>query len=150
MVQHGGGRDRLSLRADFSIPVAVGSLAPQTNGMELMVEAGSGLRKIQAMLPAGSRWLVHRGRWIYHDRTGSVAGIRRLQVIDRSRGGVPEVVVTVSGLAGPYPVASADLPVAVTVVLGDAASGLAGACGRHAFDGGACNSARGGTRLVCR
>jgi cysteine-rich repeat protein len=151
MVQHGAsGRDRLALRADFSIPMAVGSLTPGATGMELMLDDGAGQRKVHVTLPPGPRWVTRRGRWIYKDRTGSVAGIRRLQVLDRSRGGVPEVVVTVSGQRAPYPVTSGDLPVAVTILLGDSASGLAGACGRHAFDAAACLSSRGGTRLVCR
>jgi len=46
--------------------------------------------------------------------------------------------------------AQADLPLALTIVLGDQTSGLAGACGRHAFDGAACDTARNGTRFVCR
>jgi cysteine-rich repeat protein len=151
MVQHGvSGRDRLALKADFTIPMAVGSLSPATTGMDLMFDDGTGARKLHVTLPPGPRWLTRRSRWIYKDRTGSVAGIRRFQVVDRSRGGVPEVVVTVSGQRGPYPVTPSDLPVAVTIVLGDNAAGLAGACGRHAFDAGTCSSTRAGTRLVCR
>ena len=144
------GRDRLALRAGFAIPMAVGSLAPPATGMELMLDDGAGARKLKITLPPGARWVTRRGRWTYKDRAGSVAGIRKLQVVDRTRGGVPEVSVTVSGRSGPYPVTSSDLPVAVTIVLGDSASGLAGACGRHAFDGGVCAASHGGTRLICR
>ncbi len=151
MVRHGApGRDRLTLRADFDIPMKVASLPLGTTGMELMLENGAGAMKLQVTLPPGPRWASRHRRWTYRDRTGAVAGIRKLQVIDRSRGGVPEVVVTVSGQKGSYPVTPADLPVDAIIVLGDNASGQAGACGRHAFGGGSCASTQAGARIVCR
>src|SRR5262249_8555592 len=42
-VQHGaGGRDRLSLRGDFEIPMSVASLPLGTTGMQLMVQNAAG------------------------------------------------------------------------------------------------------------
>jgi hypothetical protein len=60
---------------------------------------------------------------------------------------VPEVDVKATG-RGSYGDATAALPPTVTVVLGDDASGLAGACGRYTFAGGACNPGR--SRIVCK
>jgi len=62
---------------------------------------------------------------------------------------VPGVNVTVTGRNGSYPLAFADLPLAVTIVLGDATAGQAGSCGRRSFDAGSCANMRGGARLVC-
>src|SRR5439155_1286574 len=58
----------------------------------------------------------------------------KLEIADDSRGGVPGVNVTVTGRNGSYPLAFADLPLAVTIVLGDATAGQAGSCGRRSFD----------------
>jgi len=55
----------------------------------------------------------------------------------------------VTGRNGSYPLAFADLPLAVTIVLGDATAGQAGSCGRRSFDAGSCANMRGGARLVC-
>jgi len=104
---------------------------------------------VGATLPPGSHWTTRRGRWLYRDPSGAVDGIRRLEILDVSRGGVPEVVVTVTGRNGSYPVTSAALPATLTVVLGDEASAVAGACGRRGFDAGGCNSSHGGAKLVC-
>jgi hypothetical protein len=68
---------------------------------------------------------------------------------DRTVGGLPEVVVRVSGRHGTYLVASPDEPPTLTIVLGDAAAGQAGICGRYTFGGAACVSWRRGTRLTC-
>jgi cysteine-rich repeat protein len=142
------GRDRLSLVAGFGISVPVGTLAPGTTGVALLVQDGAGDAKLDSVLPPGPRWRAHRGRWVYRDGAGTVAGIRRFEIADRTRADTPEVSVTLTGRNGPYDLGSADLPLALTIVLGNDASGLAGACGRHAFDPGSCSSTR--TRLVCR
>ena len=150
-VQHGAGsgHDRLALRADFSIATPVESLSPPTTGMAIELEAADGTMVVDATLPPGSHWSSHRGRWLYRDPSGAVDGIRRLEILDVTRGGVPEVVVTVTGRNGSYPVTSAALPATLTVVLGDDASAVAGACGRRGFDASGCNSSHRGAKLVC-
>jgi len=61
---------------------------------------------------------------------------------------VPQVQVLLSGRDGDYVVGTDALPLALTVVLGDATAGAEGACGRHTF--GVCAAARGGTRVTCK
>src|SRR5438128_1157895 len=143
------GRDRLSLKAEFAIPSAFATLDPAATGMSLLVEDGAGGYKLALTLPPGAHWIARRGRWLYRDRAGSVGGIRRLEIANDSRGGVPGVKVSVTGRNGSYPLAFADLPLAVTILLGDATAGQAGSCGRRSFDAGSCSGTRGGTRLVC-
>jgi len=149
--QHGAsGSDRLSLRAEFAIPSAFGTLDPAATGMSLLVENAAGDDMLALTFPPGAHWIGRRGRWLYRDRAGSVGGIRKLVIADDTRGGVPGVDVRVSGRNGSYPLAFAELPLAVTILLGDATAGQAGSCGRRSFDAGSCRSTRGGTRLVCR
>ena len=151
-VQHGAGlgHDRMSLSADFGIATPVGALSPPTTGASVLLEAAGGAAMIEAHLPPGRHWTSRRGRWVYRDASGSIAGVRRLEVVNVTRGGVPEVSVTLTARKGSYPVTFAELPLTLTIVLGDEASGLAGACGRHAFDAATCNSIRGGARVACR
>jgi cysteine-rich repeat protein len=148
MVQRGGaGRDRLSFHGEFTIPVAVDTIDPAAMGVVLLVQDPNGDDMLQITLPPGPHWLSRRGQWIYKDPAGTAAGIRKLEVTDHTRGGVPEVDVKATG-RGRYGDATAALPPTVTVVLGDDASGLAGACGRYTFGGAACAGGR--SRIVCK
>ncbi len=146
----GTGRDRLSLRGDFGLPMSVTNLDPSATGVRLLVENNAGARKIDAKLPAGPDWVHRKSSWIYRDPAGATTGIRKLVIRDRTIGGVPDVQVTLAGRDGPYRVTVEDLPLVVTLILGDDAAGQAGACGRYAFGGGSCGSQHRGTRLVCR
>src|SRR5439155_330993 len=89
-VRHGApGRDRLSLEAEFAIPSAVATLDPSATGMSLLVDDGTGEGELALTLPPGAHWIARHGRWLYRDRAGSVGGIRRLAIVDDTRGGVP-------------------------------------------------------------
>jgi cysteine-rich repeat protein len=146
----GTARDQLLVRGDFGLPMSVDALTPNVAGARLLVENGGGVRKVDVVLPAGGAWSVRRGRWLYRDPSGAAGGIRRVLVRDMTRGGVPDVKIVLQARGGGYKLSSADLPLAVTVILGDDAAGSAGACGRYAFGGGNCSSPNRGTRLVCR
>ena len=115
-----------------------GTLDPAATGVSLLVENTAGDDVLVLTIPPGAHWIGRRGRWLYRDRAGSVGGVRKLVIADATRGGVPGVDVRVSGRNGSYPLVFADLPLAVTILLGDATAGQAGSCGR-----------RSGTRLVC-
>src|SRR3989449_2929772 len=109
--QHGASEsDRLSLRAEFAIPSAFGTLDPAATGMSLLVEDGAGGYKLALTLPPGAHWIARRGRWLYRDRAGSVGGIRRLQIANDSPGGGPRGKVSVTGRNGSHPLPLADLP----------------------------------------
>ena len=143
------GLDRLDMSGDFEITVAFDTLAPQESGVVMRLENAAGDSSFEVALPGGKAWVRRRKAWIYRDRAGSAGGIRRLVMTDRTVGGLPEVAVRVTGRNGTYLVASAGEPPVLTIVLGDATAGLAGICGRYTFGGGACVSARHGTRLTC-
>jgi cysteine-rich repeat protein len=145
------GTDRagLSISGTFGLGVPVSSLALGPSGARLILENPGGLRRLDLTLPGGGSWVSRPGKWIYRDPAGTSGGIRKVVVRDRTRGGVPDVQVTIKG-QGTYALAPEDLPLAVTLVLGDDAAGLGGACGRFAFDGGACRTTRKVTRLTCK
>jgi len=143
------GHDRFTFKAEFSIPNTFDTLDLASTGMSLVVENHAGFDPLALVIPPGAPWLAHHGRWLYRDRTGSIGGIRKLDVVDAARGGVPGVKVRLTGRNGSYPLGFADLPLAVTVMLGDASAGTAGSCGRRNFDAGTCTASHGGTRLVC-
>ena len=60
-----------------------------------------------------------------------------------------DVQVKIAG-QGSYAFVPEDLPLVVTLILGDDLAGRDGACGRYAFNGGSCRASRGGSRLSCR
>jgi cysteine-rich repeat protein len=145
----GTSRAGLSVSGTFGLALPVESLGLGTSGARLMLENPGGVRRVDLTLPAGGMWVVRPGKWIYRDPAGASGGIRKVIVRDRTRGGVPDVQVKVVG-HGAYAVAPEDLPLAVTLILGDEVAGHDGACGRYAFDGGSCHATRRGTRLTCK
>jgi cysteine-rich repeat protein len=145
----GTSRAGLSISGTFSLGLPVASLGLGPSGARLILENAAGVRRVDLTLPAGGLWRVGPGKWTYRDPAGQSGGIRKVVVRDRSRGGVPDVQVTIKG-QGTYTVAAEDLPLAVTFVLGDDVAGHDGACGRYAFGGGSCRATRRGTRLTCK
>ncbi len=145
----GTARAGLSMSGVFSLGLAVEQLGLATGGARLVLENAGGARRLDLTLPAGPLWVVRPGKWIYRDPAGSSGGIRKVVVRDRTRGGVPDVQVKFTG-QGSYALAPEDLPLVMTLVLGDDAAGQAGACGRYAFDGGACRATRSASRITCR
>ncbi len=142
-------RGIMTLHGDFGIPVAVDQLAPEVEGLRLLVENAAGEAKLDVTLPGGEGWVAHRGGWLYRDARGKMAGIRKLSIRDRTQGGLAEVEIHLTGRGRSYGIGAGDLPLALTVVLGDFQAGQAGACGRHGFKGHDCFSGRGG-RVECR
>jgi cysteine-rich repeat protein len=150
MLQHTRAGDRLSVRGVFGIPASFDSLAPGTTGVLVRLENADGEKAVEIALPGGPQWLTRPDGWVYVDPAGAVNGIRKLTLRDRTRGDVPEVELVAHARDGAYPFAAVDLPLALTVVLGDEGAGLAGTCGRYGFGGTSCAPAKRGNRLVCR
>lgn len=77
----------LRLNGEAVVPKPWAGMDPQTNGVRVRVEDASGAIAFDAVVPGGPAWKVNpKGtRWTYVDRTGSVAGVQRVVVIDRSR-----------------------------------------------------------------
>jgi cysteine-rich repeat protein len=116
----------------FRVPSQVSGVAVAEQGARVVIETASGVALLDATLPSGDTyWIPTDSGWTYRDYDGSTEGIRRLAVRDATADGVPMVEVSLTGRA--YNVRPDDLPLAVTVVLGDASASDAGMCGRQVF-----------------
>jgi cysteine-rich repeat protein len=144
------GAERLSLHGTFQLPMPFGSLAPQERGLIIRLENAAGETRVEVPVPGGPLWSSPRtGRWLYKDPNGSANGIRKLVLRDRTRGGLPQVELKVTGRYGTYQLSPNDLPPILTIVLGDSNDGESGACGRHTYGGSSCTVSRNATRLGC-
>ena len=143
------GEERLSLKGNFGIP-GTAPMDVTAAGMTLLFEDPKGAVTFSAILPGGAGWKQRGERIAYHDRGGSVAGIRKVSLRIRSDGAVSRVKLAVSGVGSVYPSALAAMPREVTVLLGDAAAVAGGACGSRTFNVAACRSVQDGRKLLCK
>ena len=90
--------------------------------------------------------------WTFVNGNGGVnGGVRRIQLVDRSRGAAGgRVRFTVKVSFGYFPIASGNEPVELTLIAGNDAAGAAGECGKSAFVAGDCSFNEPGTRLKCK
>jgi len=144
------GADHLSLHGSFQLPTPFASLAPQERGLIITLENAAHETRVEVPVPGGRLWSNPRGRWLYKDPSGSANGIRKVVLRDRTRGGLPEVDLRVTGRYGTYQLSPGDLPPVLTVVLGNSTDGESGACGRRTYGGGSCTTTRNATSLACR
>lgn len=140
------GNDTLTLSGSFVLPAgrAFADLDPRVRGARVVIRTVLGNDVVDVTLPAGAYtgsgtrgWKTNLTRtlWQYLDQTPSpVSGITRIKATDRSKGRPGgTVAVRATGKKGRYPVAAGDVPLAVTVVLGDQSDAIAGMCGESAF-----------------
>jgi len=153
------GRGRISLTASFRLPGSTGfsSLRLSTAGVRVAVASAAGTPLFEAQVPPGSwdglkGWKLSIGRsWTFSTRSSAANGVTKVQVVNRSSTTAPGLVkVVVVGSAGTYPVTSADLPLRMSVTLGDRSDAVMGRCGETSFPAGACVSGGGGTTVACK
>jgi CSLREA domain-containing protein len=134
--------DTLSIAGEFVLPnMAFATIDPQTNGARVLIENAAGVIKADLTLPPGAfadtvGWTVNGSgtKWTYRDKTGVPrTGITSMLIQDRSKKMANQVKVKVKGKGGTYPIATADVPVRFTFVLGGQAASIAGQCGESAF-----------------
>jgi hypothetical protein len=124
-------RARLRMRANtFSlrfkgqalIPKPWTGVDPAANGLRFVIDNASGPGGIDLVIPGGPRWTTNANatRWTYRDPDGSIGGITRIVVLDRSsvQSGLVRWVVKGSGGSVVLPDADA---VRTTMLLGAAA-----------------------------
>jgi hypothetical protein len=137
---------RLQFAADVLIPKPWTGVAPATAGLRLRVDSLSGPGLVDATLPGGTAWKTNgKGTvWTYSDRSGSVAGVTRAVIRDRSAVEDGRLRVTARGkstavAALPDPAAG----VRASLVLGDA-----GECGEIVWPASSCKG--GPAAFSCR
>lgn len=156
------GNDKLTLGASFALPAgrSFGDLDPQAHGARLVIRSGLGDDVLDVTLPGGAYtgrgtrgWKTNANGtiWQYVDQTGApLSGITGLKATDRSKGQPGGLVaVTASGKSGTYAVGPSDVPLSVTVLLGDQDAASAGLCGESSYTATDCAFNRAGNTLKC-
>jgi uncharacterized delta-60 repeat protein len=139
------GDDRIKLNATFELAGAdpFADLDPVAEGARLIFYRSDGAVVEDITLSGGTYsgggtagWKLNGpgNRWRFLDKTDSPAnGIVRMKIDDHSQDSPGRVSVDVRGKRGTYPIDANDFPLAMTVVLGDAAASAAGVCGEGVF-----------------
>ncbi len=149
------GDDVLSLRGRISEPgVSLVSARPDIYGGRLAISAADGTVLVDVSLAAGTfagkgtaGWLGTPGgrRWTFLDRRTNGAGpISRLVVSARPAG---PLRIVVRGDHASFPITPAELPLSVSVEVGDPVA-QAGVCAERDFP--SCAARASATRIVCR
>jgi len=118
------------LLARFRGEALLGTVDPAADGMRIVVDSPEGPGGFDVAVPAGSAWVVNaaENRWRYADAAGSVGGITRIVVRDRSSSQAGLVRWVVKAKTD----GSFVLP-PVSAVRGAIVTGAA--CAAHAFNG---------------
>jgi hypothetical protein len=76
----------LKLTGEALIPKPWSGVNPSLNGIRVVVDGASGPGGVDVSLPGGGAWSVNAAatRWTYNDPSGSVGGITRALIRDRS------------------------------------------------------------------
>jgi hypothetical protein len=99
-------------------------------------------------VPGGSSWLDKSGKkWVYADKTGSVGGITKVQIADRSAKAPKQLKIQIKGINGTYEPGPGDEPFKTTIVVG---SGALGECGEKAFEADQCVFAKNTKSVLCK
>jgi len=122
---------------------------PPVNGVQIVVGDASGANSLDLTIPGGAAWTTNAAatRWVYRDPTGSIGGIRRIMISDRSsrEDGLLAWRVTGKGASAVLPELAA---VRSAIVLGGA-----GECAATFWNGPEGTSPRctgGSARIKCR
>ena len=100
------------------------------SGARVILEAADGSEIADVSIGPGASWSNKSGKkWLYRG-DGTVDGIQRMLMIDRSKKTPNQVKIRVLGKNGSYPVSAGEEPVKAIVVSGN---GQAGECGETAF-----------------
>jgi len=151
------GNDSLHLKGEFLFPTKAKDLDPAATGARILIYSNTLALLSDVMIPPGAPWsadvelvgggLISEGKWVFRDPTGAHSGIRRFRIREFSPYALNGVYIRVVGKRGTYPVAEADVPIRVTVIIGD---GQAANCADVTFEAGNCTFGPHGRRLKCR
>jgi len=112
----------LRLKSELLIPKPWTGINPSLNGIRFVLDSTSGAGGLDALLPGVAFWKVNGAgtSWSYSDKTGSVAGITRVVIRDRSSAEDGRLRVTIKGKSSASgPVLPSVGSVRTTLVLGD-------------------------------
>lgn|GEM_PF-2751176 len=159
------GNDTLALRGSFALPPAVAfwQLFPLGAEARVVMRDAFGSAAVDITLPnesyssaTGRGWMLSRnGRtWAWSDRSSAAPGGIQQMSLRLARGSISEAGATVrlaiSAKAGDFPFTDGDVPVNVSITVGDAAAAAAGRCVESAFVTADCRLGPTATKLTCR
>jgi hypothetical protein len=158
VLTHSGGSDLMTASGAFALPPGVrfADVDPLAQGVRLQLRTTTGDERADLTTLSGAYDPQLRHGWKRSPSGNaytflSTAGIRRIQVVDRSHDAPGGTVSFNVRLVGAYlPVFVGDEPVELTMILGDDTAGPAGECGKSAFVAGDCAFNEPGTRLKCK
>jgi hypothetical protein len=109
----------LRFKGQALIPKPWSGINPATNGLQVVIDATSGSGGVDVVVPGGASWTTNAGttRWTYRDPSGTVGGITRIVVLDRSNVQPGLVRWVVKGDGGSASLPDVDL-VRATIMLG--------------------------------
>jgi hypothetical protein len=145
----------LKMEAVLGTGVTFGDLDPVADGVGLALRRDSGAPVLALVVPGGAfdgtvGWRANASgtAWSFLDKTpGPVAtGVRKARLLDRSSKVPGGMSVKISGRDGDYAVGAFDVPLHVTLVLGDGA----GRCAERDHDRVDCRVTATGDGVKCR
>jgi len=146
---------QLKMEAVLGPGVIFGDLDPVVDGIGLALRRGSGAPVLALAVAGGAfdgtvGWRANASAtaWSFVDKTaGPVAtGVRKARIVDRSSQVPGGVSVKISGRDADYPVGAFDVPLHVTLLLGDGA----GRCAERDHDRVDCRVTATGDGVKCR
>ncbi len=147
VIVRGANGDRLLLRGSFGI-AADSPISVAEEGMRLLIQNAAGQLKLDATL-SGDGWSDQGAKLKYRAFGAAAGGIRNVSLRQNPGPSINEIVVKITG-KGDYGIEPSDLPLVVTLLLGDDTAGEAGACGRYDFAAGRCQASKSGRKINCR
>ena len=146
------GNDTLKVKGEFGLATGTFGIDPVADGLRLQARAAGGTPRVDIALPGGAYvspgpgWIRNgkSNRYTFkHALPGGTAGITKATLTDRGAG---RMRLAIAGKNGSWPLVRADVPLAATVIVGDA---MAGECGEVGFSASDCAATR-ETKVLCR
>ncbi|HEV7731312.1 MAG TPA: right-handed parallel beta-helix repeat-containing protein [Candidatus Binatia bacterium] len=140
---------QLSLKAEAVIPQPWSAVNPPVNGLRVLIDSVSAPGSVDVTLPGGAAWSTNGAgnRWMYRDPAGSIAGVTKVVVQNRSNKEPGLLKLTMKGKGGSFVLPDAS-SVRTTVVFGAALE-----CAQHLWNGPAAPRPRcdgDASRLTCK
>lgn len=144
--------DSLKLKGRFALATGGFDIDPSSEGASLELRAADGSVLLSVDLPGGlyaspgPGWRSSPAKFQFLDNNpGGTSGITKLLVRDRQGGNLS---VALNGKNGNFAAGVGDVPLSLTLVLGNSASGALGRCGELTFSAPRCSAK--GTSINCK
>lgn len=127
LVLKGNSPTSITFAGEAVVPKPWLAIDPPLNGVRVVIDDATGATSLDVTLPGGAAWKENAAgtRWVYRDPAGTIAGIRRVMVSDRSNRTPGLVTWRVTGRAGPLSLPDVTAGVRSSLLLGNVAECVA-------------------------